>query len=117
MAINLETQTETKTVAGETPQADTKGKIVEYTWWLKKNRRAGSTILSRTKLLRTLVKQGASLYDPESTKETIAKQKWVDGRKSNAVDAYSAFLKMKGGNWEPPKYKKNAQNAVYSNRD
>jgi integrase len=44
------------------------------------------------------------LYDPESIKEVIAKQSWCNGRKNNAVDAYSSFLKMVGGKWDAPIY-------------
>jgi hypothetical protein len=81
-----------------------KGKIIEYAWYLKKEGRADATILGRTKLLRVLTRRGADLYDPESLKDTIAKQPWSNGRKNNAVDAYSSFLKMIGGKWEAPLY-------------
>ena len=81
-----------------------KGKIIEYAWYLKKDGRADATILGRTKLLRVLTRRGANLYDPESLKDTIAKQPWSNGRKNNAVDAYSSFLKMIGGKWEAPLY-------------
>jgi integrase len=83
---------------------DVKGKILEYAWWLKKNGKSDSTIEGRTKLLRILVKRGASLYNPETLKDVIAKQPWSNGRKNNACDAYSSFLKMVGGKWESPAY-------------
>jgi len=83
---------------------DVKGKIIEYAWWLKKDGKSDSTILGRTKILSVLTKRGATLYDPETIKDTIAKQPWSNGRKNNAVDAYSSFLKMVGGTWEAPKY-------------
>jgi integrase len=84
-----------------------KAKIVEYSFWLFKEGYAESTIISRTKLLKILVKRGANLFDPESIKETIAKQKsWSDGRKANAVDAYTSFLIMTDGKWDPPRYKR-----------
>ena len=63
-----------------------------------------ATILGRTKLLKILAKRGADLYDPESVKTAIAKQSWCEGRKANAVDAYTSFLKTTGGKWEPPRY-------------
>ncbi|MCW4047686.1 MAG: tyrosine-type recombinase/integrase [Candidatus Bathyarchaeota archaeon] len=88
----------------ETDDTDLKGKIIEYAWWLKKDGKSDATIQGRTKLLRVLVKRGANLYDPESMKEVIAKQPWSNGRKNNAVDAYSSFLKMVGGKWEAPLY-------------
>jgi len=58
-----------------------------------------STIEGRVKLLKILVKRGANLYDPETFKDIIAKQPWSNGRKNNACDAYSSFLKMVGGKW------------------
>ncbi len=99
----MEPHTETKTVAGEFPQ-DIKGKILQYGWWLKKDGKSDSTIESRVKLLQVLTRRGANLYDPESIKETIANQTWSNGRKNNAVDAYSSYLKMVGGKWQPPLY-------------
>ena len=83
---------------------DVKGKIIEYAWWLKKDGKSDSTIRDRTKILHILAKRGANLYDPDSIKNAIAKQPWSNGRKNNAVDAYSSFLKMAGGTWEAPLY-------------
>jgi integrase/ribosomal protein L37AE/L43A len=85
-------------------QTDVKGKIVEYIWWLKKGGYSEQTILGRSKLLLVMTKRGADLYDPETIKEVIAKQTWSNGRKNNAVDAYSSFLKMVGGEWDAPLY-------------
>ncbi len=79
-------------------------KIFEFAFWLKKNGYAESTIVGRVKLLKIMVRRGANLYDPESIKEVIANQEWSQGRKSNAVDAYSSFLQMVGGKWDPPRY-------------
>jgi integrase len=83
---------------------DAQGKIIEYVWWLNKNGKSIATIHGRAKLLRILSKRGANFYDPETVKEVIAKQPWSNGRKNNAVDAYSSFLKMVGGKWEAPQY-------------
>jgi integrase len=80
------------------------GKIVEYVWWMKKQGYSETTILGRSKLLKILQKRGADVYDPESVKATIARQVWSEGRKANAVDAYTSLLKMVGGKWEPPRY-------------
>jgi integrase len=90
---------------GTLKQADVKGRIIEYAWWLQKEGYSQATIIGRSKLIAVLAKRGADLYDPESVKNTIAKQPWCEGRKANAVDAYSTFLKMAGGKWEPPRYK------------
>ena len=100
-AKNLATAETTKT-AGDIQ--DVKGKILQYGWWLKKDGKSDSTIESRVKLLQVLTKRGGNLYDPESIKETIAKQAWSNGRKNNAVDAYSSYLKMVGGIWQAPLY-------------
>jgi integrase len=57
-------------------------------------------------LLQRLIKLRANLYEPETVKEVIAKQdSWCEGRKLNAVKAYTKFLKWLGGNWDPPKYR------------
>ena len=82
------------------------GKIVEYSFWLLKQGYAKSTIEGRAKLMKRFVKLGANLYDPESIKETIAKQSWSEGRKEFAVEAYTNFLIMVGGRWDPPRYRR-----------
>jgi integrase len=106
--------TETKNLVAEQQTAEVlrrnetseivKGKLVEFAFWMKKEGYRDATILGRSKLLRILTRREADLYDPESVKRTIAKQPWCEGRKANAVDAYSSFLKMVGGTWSPPKY-------------
>ena len=64
---------------------------------MKKQGYAESTITSRAKILRILVKRGADLFDPESVKEAIAKQEsWNEGRKQLAVEAYTSYLLMAG---------------------
>ena len=73
---------------------------------MKKNGYADSTIESRVKILQVLARRGADLYDPESVKDVIARQNWSLGRKENAVIAYSTLLKMTGGSWDPPRYKR-----------
>ena len=101
----METAENIKT-AGVTPQqtANIKGKIIEYAWWMKKEGYSEATIIGRSKLLKIMAKRGADIFDPESVKTTIAKQAWSLGRKANAVDAYTTFLKMIGGQWQPPRY-------------
>jgi integrase len=94
--------------ATETKQtkADIKGKLVEYIWRLKKEGYAETTIKTYGNILSILVKRGASLYDPESVKEVIARQDtWSPARKNNVVKAYNLFLKMVGLSWQPPKFK------------
>jgi integrase len=106
-AKKLETATETKTGAGESPTQQTaKGKIIEHAFWMQKEGYAENTISRRIKILSTLIKREANLFDPESVKTIIAKQqKWSLKTKELAVEAYSCFLRMVGGTWKPPKYK------------
>jgi integrase/DNA-directed RNA polymerase subunit RPC12/RpoP len=105
--INLAEVTRTQEkAAGATEAKPTtlKGKLIEYAWWLQKEGYSQTTIFGRSRLLKILTKRGVNLYDPESVKNVIARQPWSEGRKANAVDAYSSFLKMTGGKWEPPRY-------------
>ena len=88
-----------------TPQ-EINEKIVQYSWWLHKEGYAESTIIGRAKLLKILAKRGADLFNPESVKDVIARQNWSEGRKENAVDAYTSFLRMLGMTWNPPRYKR-----------
>lgn len=104
-AKNLTSATETKTVAGETSTPDTKGQIVGFAWYLKKEGYRENTIRARTKTLETLVKRGANLLDPDSVKEIIASQKWVDTTKLNASIAYKRFTEYMGIAYKPPKYR------------
>jgi integrase len=88
---------------GTSQSPDAKGKLVEFSWWLKKQGYAESTIITRTGVLEVLSKRGANLNDTESLKDTLAKQtSWSEGRKANAVKAYTNYLRMVGGKWQPP---------------
>ncbi len=102
--VTSQTRQENAQREGATQTADATGKIIEYAWWLKKDGKSEATIEGRVKLLKVLTKRGANLYDPETIKEVIAKQTWCNGRKNNAVDTYSSYLKMAGGTWNPPLY-------------
>lgn len=99
------TRQDARTTGQRGATEDVKELLFNYAWWLKKQGYADLTIKSRVELLRILAKRGADLHDPESVKENIAKQKWCNKRKNNAADAYTAFLKMAGGSWKPPKYR------------
>jgi integrase len=91
--------------AGAAAETDAASLLVQYAWWHRKEGYAETTAATRVKLLRTLSRRGADLYDPESVKEAIARQGWCNKRKVNAADAYTAFLRMVGGRWDPPRYK------------
>jgi len=80
--------------------------LAKYEWYLKKEGRRIATIKGRTKLLKLLWKRGANFDDPDSVKGIISQQKtWCEGRKGNAVDAYSSYVAMEGKTWTPPTYK------------
>jgi integrase len=108
MTTQEEAKSPKPTQTSESTPAGMKSKIVEFSFWMFKQGYAESTITSRTKIMKILVKRGANLLDTESVKETIARQKprWCESRQANAVDAYTSFLVMVNGKWEPPRYKK-----------
>jgi len=87
-------------------EAEIRGRIVEFTWRLKKDGYSKSTIYSYSKFLILLIKYGANLYDPESVKDVIATQKsWGTSSKLMAVAAYTFFTSLNQIPWNPPKYK------------
>ncbi|MEM2352374.1 MAG: site-specific integrase [Thermoproteota archaeon] len=92
--------------AGATENSKVGELLFNYAWFLKKEGYAESTIKGRVWLLKILARRGADLLNPESVKEAIARQDvWCNKRKVNAVDAYTAFLRMVGGTWNPPAYR------------
>jgi len=108
--INLaevETRTQEK-AAGATTQnpAAIKGKLIEFAFWMSKEGLREATIKGRVALIRRLADLGADLWNPETVKEVIAKQKtWSEGQKVSAVTAYNTFLEMEKLTWKPPRYK------------
>jgi integrase len=103
---NLVAEQQTTEVLRRNEPSTAIGKIVNYEFWMIKQGYAKSTIETRVKILRRLIKLGANLYDPESIKETVAKQTWSEGRKEIVAETYSNFLVMAGGKWDPPRYKR-----------
>jgi len=100
-------KTEKKT-AGEKiikTDAEIKGKLIEYLWYLKKQGYRKSTIEAKVQRLERLFKLGANLFDPESVKETIANDQWRDSYKAALTSAYQSFTEMVGIDWKPPRYK------------
>jgi integrase len=107
-AKKLDIAAETKTVAGEskTAKPSTEAKIIDFLWWMKKQGYKETTIISRGVRLRRIVHLGADLNNPESIKETIARQdKWKDSMKEVMVFAYDLYAKHYGMKWERPRYK------------
>ncbi len=86
-------------------EQESRGKIIEHGFWMQKEGYAESTISRRIRLLGTLVNKGADLKDPESVKETIAKQpNWVTKTKEIAVETYDCLIKSQGLTWKKPIY-------------
>lgn len=86
-------------------EADVKGKIVEYIWWLRKQGYAPSTIERRAWFLKRFVMLGADILDSNSIKEVIARQEtWNEDSKLLAVVACASFAQMVGIRFEPPRY-------------
>jgi len=83
--------------------ATIKGRVLEFGWWLKKQGYAEATIKLNTMMLGILARRGADIQDPESVKEIMAKQKWSEARRHNAIACYTLFLRMIGRTWSPPK--------------
>ena len=85
-------------------EADIKGKIVEYAFWLQKQGVVSAK--NRVAMVKRLAQLGANLLDPESVKTVIAKQQtWSSSYKMLVTYAYEGFLKMLGMTWQRPKYK------------
>jgi integrase len=104
-AKNLENAAEQKTVAGDIEDKHARGKILEYLWHLNKEGRKPLTIQGRRKVLTRLLKHGADLLNPESVKETIAKENVCINNKANYVACYEGFAKWLGIQWQPSHYK------------
>jgi integrase len=86
-------------------QATLQGKIVEYALWLYKNGRSEITIKFRSRLLKSWVRHGVNLLDPEAVKEYLAKHSCSRNSKHHMVFVYKSFLSMLRISWEPPQYK------------
>jgi integrase len=101
-----DTAIEAKTIAGESSLQDSKGKIVEFSFWMLKQGYSKATIEGRVKLLNRLMRLGANFNDQDSIKEIIAEQERKVSRKVNAVDAYDSLLRTENKTWTPPIYRR-----------
>ena len=96
-AKNLDSATETKTVAGEIEgkaAQDTKGCLTLYAAKQLTMGLTEETIKRRFQLLEQLSKFGADLFNPTSTWKTINNASWADGSKTLAAQAYLKFCKI-----------------------
>ena len=93
--------------AGATEKtSDIQGKILEFLWWMKKNGFSETTIFTRGKRLQLLVKLGADLFNPETVKDVVARQKWKESYKEAVICAYDLFAKWAGLKWDKPVYRR-----------
>jgi integrase len=105
-AKNLSTvETREGGLAGAT--ADTKGKLVEYLFSLKKQGRSDHTIKAHRKVLTRLSNHGANIREPESVKAIIAKENVAANTKAHYVGIYTVFARWSNLQWNPPKYRVN----------
>ena len=109
------TKVETRTRKAQRESTNnTKNKVFQFAWYMKKQGYAEGTIETYVIILKTLKRRGADLNNPESVKEVIAKQQtWSKGRQWNVCKAYTLFLKMQGKTSSLPK-KKSIQLSVHA---
>jgi integrase len=117
---NMTLEAEEKTVLGEShAKLDVKGKLVAYSFFMERQGYNTETIRGNSGSLRTLLARGASLFDPESVKDVLAREQrkfengekgWSSNRRRNIINAYTLFLKINGLNWEKPKCKTERKN-------
>ena len=106
-AKNLAAAESQKQAAGTSPEIkpDVKGIIAKFLAYLEREGYAKDITYPR--IIVTLLKRGADLYDPESVKQIIASQSWKDSYKLLAVYAYDTFCVMEKIEWTRPKYRQN----------
>jgi integrase len=90
--------------AGETTQQQTKGKILEFAWHLKKENLADSTIATFIYALNKLQKNGADLSNSDSVKDALTRINLAENSKTTIIAAYTCFLRSQGKSWNPPKH-------------
>jgi integrase len=89
--------------ATELNQAEIKGKLVEYLWFLKKRGYTKSTVKTKVQTLKRLVRMGVNLLNPESVKDVLAAHdEWSNNYKKIVVYAYDNFTEMLKISWKPP---------------
>jgi transposase-like protein len=82
------------------------GTLVQFSWRMQKEGYNKETIRGNNSCLKALVIRGADLSDPESVKETLAKEnKWSQSRRRNVINAYTLLLKFQNASWIKPKCK------------
>jgi integrase len=93
-----------KWAAGATEKAETKGKIVEFLWHLKKEGYSQKTIDVYGKRLLQLARS-CDILNPEEVKEFIAnKETWNSTTKLLTVEVYKAFASFANIRFKAPRY-------------
>jgi integrase len=88
------------------PTTDTKGRIVEYLWYLTKKGRSEATLDAVNRRLSQLMRAGLNLLNPEEVSSFLSKQNcWSNRTKACDVSIYSGFLRFHKVAWDPPEYK------------
>jgi integrase/transposase-like protein len=102
---SVETRTQEKVAGATTDQATIKGKIIGFALWLSKQGYDEDVVKWRSDRVAKLAQLGANIWDPETVKEVLARQKsWNDGYKMLITYAYENFLEMEGLSWKRPHY-------------
>ena len=100
----MDSTTEIKTVVGEEKsQQNIRGKVLELLLYMKRQNLSDEYIRLNRSALNTLMNRGANLFDPDSVKDVIAKQKWSCNRHRNVINAYDLFAKLNKITWEKPR--------------
>jgi len=81
-----------------------RGKVLEFAVKRLREGYSEDGVKSYIYSLRSLVKNGADLHNPESVKEVIRRMNLSNKTKSLLVTAYDSFIKFLGGSWEKPRY-------------
>lgn len=104
-AKKMDSTTEPKTVAGnrKIDDATAKGLLLQYELWLQKEGYGKNC--RYLDCIRMLINSGADIYNPDDVKKVIAKKRWKNGTKMQAVYAYNVMAKMLKLSWEKPTYR------------
>jgi integrase len=85
------------------PKNETIAQLINYTFQLKKDGRAETTIQTTGTRLTRIAKI-CNLDDPEDVKATLASLPWKNNTKNQVANLYTGFLKYLGKTWKQPQY-------------
>ncbi len=100
----MDPQTEIKTVCVGDEDQTTKGKLLQFAFYLKLQGCSEHTIVGWNQKLSRLA-ANADLNNPESVKKFLAFLDCAESSKHAYCVAYTSFLKWQGRTWTTPKYK------------